>query len=144
MPGSGLDGAKFWYGVENKEGFPAGYGPMIEEDKFLGHLGRKPPEIFEMHAPHSRILALSQLRHSFCPPAFSGAFTEAHAFSPRLLSLSCPALGAGDLAPARPTEPHLNLSFLGDSRSPLCELKQCPSERAIFSQSFLSFFFGLA
>src|SRR3712207_7634276 len=38
----------------------SGYGPMIEEDKFLDHLGRKPPVIFETHAPHSRILALSR------------------------------------------------------------------------------------
>lgn len=44
--GSGLHGAKFskFCGVKwgNHEGFPAGYGSIIEVDKFLGHLSRKP------------------------------------------------------------------------------------------------------
>lgn len=40
--GSGLYGAKFC-GVKwgNYQGFPVGYGSMIEVDKFIGHLSQK-------------------------------------------------------------------------------------------------------
>lgn len=117
--------------VGNQEGFPTGCGSIIARKQISRSFGPETLcDFWDRCPPPPR--PTPKLRRSFCPPTVSGAFTQAHPFSFPFVGSQLPCCGRWKSSPSQACTASPEPFFYSwETASPLCSLKQCPSESAI-------------